>query len=334
MFRSSDRLVKRMFHEAQCETGHMFVAGQFTYRRLCSQGRAHVPDSIRILSLGFASSELHMMQVVLEAAAKTLPRGFSLVKASEHADVAVVNWSTLNIERTQGFLADRFPGIPLISVSETGVLGSPGMCLAEAQLLPSLAAMVYEVLEGVEPAARARPPEYVSWLVERRHEPAAHEPTATTPAPRVVPSIPVFSAPPLPEVHRSEPQLLSGLRVLLVDSRSEGVEAGQRLMHELGVQVEVARDDQDAWKRLAASRHDAVMIDAHIGDEAGFKLCRRIAHDGTHKPPPVFMLAEKLRPIERARGAHAGSAGFLTWPLQRQALIAALGPLRAAAAAG
>ena len=312
----------------------MFMAGQFTYRRDCSHGRANVPDSIRILSLGFASSELHMMQVMLDAAAKTLPRAFSLVKASEHADVAVVNWSTLNIERTQGFLADRFPGIPLISVSETGVLGSPGMCLAEAHVLPSLAAMVYEVLEGIEPASRARPPEYVSWLVERRHEPVAHESAATPPAPRVVPSIPVFSAPPLPEVHRDQPQLLSGLRVLLVDMRSEGAEAGQQVLHELGAHADLARDDQEAWKRHAANRYDVILIDAHIAEEAGFKLCRRIAHDGTHKPPPVFMLAEKLRPIERARGAHAGSAGFLTWPLQRPALVAALGPLRAAAAAG
>ena len=115
-----------------------------------------MPDSIRILSLGFASSELHMMQIVLDTAAKTLPRGFRLVKASEAADVAVVNWSTLNIERTQAFLAERFPTAPMISVSETGVLGSPGMCVAETQLLPNLAAMVYEAIDGVESAYRTR----------------------------------------------------------------------------------------------------------------------------------------------------------------------------------
>ena len=45
-------------------------------------------DAIRILSLGFASSELNMIQIVLDVAAKTLPRGFRLVKATETADVA------------------------------------------------------------------------------------------------------------------------------------------------------------------------------------------------------------------------------------------------------
>ena len=293
-----------------------------------------MPAAIRILSLGFASSELHLMQVVLETAAKTLPRAFQLVKASETADVAIVNWSTLNIERTQGFLAERFAGIPLISVSETGVLGSPGLCIEEAHLLTSLAALVYEALEGVETAARARPPEYVSWLSMRRHgvpsETATHL-EASTPAPV---SAPMFSAPPESESAGDEQFLLNGMRCLLVDMRSDGVDIGQRLLAKLGARVDIAHDDHDAWARHCTIPYDVILVDARIADEAGFKLCRRITHDGARKPPPVFMLAEKVRPIERARGAHAGSIGFLTWPLQRNALVAALGPLRTASAAG
>jgi CheY-like chemotaxis protein len=319
----------------------VFGRAWFTYRCDVLREELLVSDAIRILSLGFSSSELHMMQIVLDSAARTLPRGFRLVKASEVADVAVVNWSTLNIERTQGFLGERFPGIQLISVSETGVLGSPGMCVAEAQLLPNLAAMVYEAIEGVEETARARPPEYVSWLSMRRHEPAPASPVVT-PAPAAEPAAaprpqahaPVFAAPPLIDAPASEPQLLFGIRVLMVDVRSDGIDIGRQLLHGLGARVDLAHDDHDAWTRHQHEHYDAVLIDARIADEAGFKLCRRIAHDSVRKPPPVFMLAEKLRPIERARGAHAGSAGFLTWPLKLEALLAALGPLRATAAAG
>lgn len=300
-----------------------------------------MPDLIRILSLGFASSELHMMQIVLDAAAKTLPRGFRLVKASEAADVAVVNWSTLNIERTQAFLAERFTSTPMISVSETGVLGSPGMCVAEAQLLPNLAAMVYEAIDGVESAYRARPPEYVSWLSVRRHdEESVRAPSAASldgapvsaPAPR--PSLPVFSAPPSIEAPTPQPRVLDGLRVLVIDIRSHGVEDAANALSELGARVEIADDEHDGWGRHQSRRWDVILIDARLADESGFKLCRRITHESVRKPPPVFMLAEKLRPIERARAAHAGSAGFLTWPLKPEILVAALGPLRAAAAAG
>jgi CheY-like chemotaxis protein len=301
-------------------------------------------DAIRILSLGFASSELNMIQIVLDSAARTLPRGFRLVKASEAADVAVVNWSTLNIERTQAFLAERFAATPLISVSETGVLGSPGMCVAEAQLLPNLAAMVYEAIDGVEPAYRARPPEYVSWLSVRRHDAAPaqldgpdHDPVAA--APRPLPSAPVFAAPPavaeesLPTVNATLPRWLEGLRVLLVDIRSDGVDDAEAALARLGARVDVAVDEQDGWVKHLARRWDAILIDARLADEAGFKLCRRITHEQARRPPPVFMLAEKLRPIERARGAHAGSAGFLTWPLKPEALMQSLGPLRAALSA-
>ncbi len=289
-------------------------------------------DAIRILSLGFASSELHMMQVVLESAAKTLPRGFRLVKASEVADVAIVNWSTLNIERTQQFLAERFQAIPLISVSETGVLGSPGLCVEESHLLANLAAMVVEALEGVETASRARPPEYVSWLSLRRHEPDLAA-VAVVPA-RIAPSAPVFSGPPLLEAGVSEPQPLHGLKLLIVDMHSEGLDAARQLLHTLGASVDIAHDDHDAWTLYGAKAYSAVLIDARIADEGGFKLCRRIVHDAMHKAPPVWMLAGKLRPIERARGAHAGTAGFLGWPLQRAAVLLALSALRATANAG
>ncbi len=296
-----------------------------------------MPDAIRILSLGFASAELHMMQVVLDSAAKTLPRGFRLVKASEAADVAVVNWSTLNIERTQAFLAERFAAAPLISVSETGVLGSPGMCVSETQLLPNLAAMVYEAIEGIEPAYRVRPPEYVSWLSVRRHDDARALPTADVhepPTAKPVPSAPVFAAPPTIPPASSEPRWLEGLHLLLVDVRSDGADDAEQVLARLGARVDVALDDQDGWIKHLSRRWDAILIDARLGDEAGFKLCRRITHEPVRKPPPVFMLADKLRPIERARAAHAGSVGFLTWPLKADALIAALGPLRTSTAAG
>jgi CheY-like chemotaxis protein len=294
-----------------------------------------MPDAIRILSLGFASSELHMMQIVLDAAAKTLPRGFRLVKASEAADVALVNWSTLNIERTQAFLADRFAAVPLISVSETGVLGSPGMCVSEAQLLPNLAAMVFEAIEGVEPIYRVRPPEYVSWLSVRRHEGALQPPAridAEPVASRPAPSAPVFSGPPPLPPTSSQPHWLEGMQLLLVDVRSDGADEAEQVLARLGARVEVALDEQDGWVKHLSRRWDAILIDARLSDEAGFKLCRRITHEPVRKPPPVFMLADKLRPIERARGAHAGSAGFMTWPLNPDVLIAALGPLRLATA--
>lgn len=298
-------------------------------------------DVIRILSLGFASSELNMMQIVLDAAARTLPRGFRLVKASESADVALVNWSTLNIERTQAFLAQRFAATPLISVSETGVLGSPGMCLSESQLLPNLAAMVYEAFEGVEPAYRARPPEYVSWLSMRRREAMPGVVPFQMPAPGidvpVVAPAPVAAPEPIAAVAATSGRRghgLEGLNILLVDVRSDGAEEAEIALSRGGARVEVALDEGDGWVKHLSRRWDAILVDARLADEAGFKLCRRITHEAARKPPPVFMLADKLRPIERARGAHAGSAGFLTWPLNPDALMAALAPLRAAAAPG
>lgn len=306
-----------------------------------------MPDSIRVLCLGFGRSELRMMQLALEAAAHTLPRGFRITKADEPADVAVVNWSTLNIERTQAFLAQRFPDVPLISVSETGVLGAPGFCISEDMVLQAMPALVYEAMEGLEPASRARPPEYVSWLSLRRSwvpEAVRRGPDSTRtldmPEHRVDgfeihrPETPVAKPLPASKAATSEPksretlpfQPLGQMNVLVVAPDIVAVQPDMAMLRSFGAEVRWTRDEREVVDLYARAAVDLVLIDARWPEERGYRICRTLAHHPAKSHVPIIMVAADLRPIERARSAYAGSQGLMRWPITEQQVIERVPP--------
>lgn len=303
-------------------------------------------ESIRVFCLGFPRSELRMMQLALEAAASTLARKFRITKANESADVAVINWSTLNIERTQAFLAEKFPDVPLISVSETGVLGAPGLCSSEDLLLQTLPALVYEALEGLEPAARARPPEYVSWLsVRRTWIPEVPAMLRNTPDPvrglelhkpepvrRKPPPIPRHELPatsiagraktPNPPAVVSLPfEPLGRMKVLVATPDETAVAEDLVMLRSLGAEVVVTSETVAIQKAYSTAAVDLVLIDARWPQEQGYRLCRTLAHLSVRVKVPIIMVAPDLRPIERARAAFAGSQGLMRWPITEQQVI-------------
>jgi len=303
-------------------------------------------ESIRVFCLGFPRSELRMMQLALDAAASTLARQFRITKANESADVAVINWSTLNIERTQAFLAAKFPDVPLISVSETGVLGAPGLCSSEDLLLQTLPALVYEALEGLEPASRARPPEYVSWLsVRRTWVPDLPAPTRGIPAPvhglelhkpepvrRKPPPIPRHEVSALPTADRAKSvdnpaaaslpfEPLGRMKVLVAAPDEAALAADLAMLRSLGAEVLVASESGAIQKAYSTAAVDLVLIDARWPEEQGYRLCRTLAHLSVRMKVPIIMVAKDLRPIERARAAFAGSQGLMCWPITEQQVI-------------
>lgn len=263
-------------------------------------------DAIRILTVGFSQGELRLMGILLGSAASGLPRGFRLVRANEAADVAVVNWSTLNIERTQAFLGERFPGLPLVSVSETGVLGMPGLCVSESQLFRNLAALVYEAVDGVELAARVQPPRYVSWLAQRPAPPIARSERSAP-----IRSAPLFEEPPPTQV--SDAERLSGVQVMLITPSSIPAQDFLAQWRRVGVQIAHAEQLESVIDAESREGQHAILLHTGFPHFGAYKLCRLLAH--THNARlPVILLSEHWLPIERARAAHAGATALWPWP--------------------
>jgi DNA-binding response OmpR family regulator len=79
-----------------------------------------------------------------------------------------------------------------------------------------------------------------------------------------------------------------------------------------GYQVEVARDGEDALRRLQAAPHDLVLLDVMLPRKDGFAVCREIRR--ARLPVRVILLTAKSEEAEKVLGLELGADDYVTKP--------------------
>ncbi|WP_374666897.1 response regulator [Ramlibacter sp.] len=124
-----------------------------------------------------------------------------------------------------------------------------------------------------------------------------------------------------------------GVRVLLVEDHAVNELLMRRLLAQLGCDVEVAHDGQQAVDAWARGHPDLVLMDVQMPVMSGLDATRRIRereHAQGLRPTPVVALTAMAMPGDRERCLAAGMDGYVSKPVTRQALVEAM----AAALAG
>lgn len=92
-----------------------------------------------------------------------------------------------------------------------------------------------------------------------------------------------------------------------------------------GVAAVCADSGEAAMAALANGRFDVIFLDVVLpGDTDGYRICRAIKHDPSHKATPVVMLTGKSSPFDRVRGALAGCDTYLTKPVEPETFKAVI----------
>jgi signal transduction histidine kinase/CheY-like chemotaxis protein/ligand-binding sensor domain-containing protein len=127
---------------------------------------------------------------------------------------------------------------------------------------------------------------------------------------------PQISAP-LPPAHHSR-------RVLLVEDDAVNRLIASRLLESLGCTVDLAEDGAEAVRRTATVRYDLVFMDCRMPVQDGFEATLAIRRrDGAAMAPIVALTANNTLD-DRGRCLSSGMVGFLTKPVRKQELAAAL----------
>ena len=168
---------------------------------------------------------------------------------------------------------------------------------------PSLATTVDTTREPIAPAA-VHPP-------AGGRQPAAQEPEDTS-APQPAPL----------------PQSLRG-RVLLVEDNPVNALVAQAGMSQLGLDVTLVSDGQQALDLLVPGPHDfdLVLMDCQMPVLDGVETTRRLrAHEDSIGSPnvPVIALTANAMPQDRRRCAAAGMDDHLAKPFRQEELLAVL----------
>jgi DNA-binding response OmpR family regulator len=112
------------------------------------------------------------------------------------------------------------------------------------------------------------------------------------------------------------------MQVLIVEDDARLNELLMRVLSEESHTVDRAKTLEEARARLAAGRHDAVILDRMLPDGDGVDLCEELRRAGN--VVPVLMLTARGEVCDRVRGLRAGADDYLVKPFEIEELLARL----------
>jgi len=108
--------------------------------------------------------------------------------------------------------------------------------------------------------------------------------------------------------------------VLVADDEEDVRFLLSRLLGDVGFEVLLAQDGQEALDRIDASKPDLMILDLMMPGLDGWGVLKRLE---THPNPPlVVLLTARGDPESFARGMRAGAAAYVTKPFRFHELIA------------
>ena len=122
-------------------------------------------------------------------------------------------------------------------------------------------------------------------------------------------------------------------RILLVDDSPHAQRMGERILSEEGYEVVTVSNADSALVRLEDVDPDVVLADTVMPGRTGYEICQYLKMSPRHRHVRVILTAGVLEPLDDERVKRVEADGALKKPFEATALLAAVKPLAAAAAA-
>jgi CheY-like chemotaxis protein len=138
---------------------------------------------------------------------------------------------------------------------------------------------------------------------------------------------PSWSEPrPDPVTARHAPNLLAGVRVLVVDDNAINRKVTVAVLGGLGCEADIARNGAEAIASLEKGTYDVVLMDCHMPEIDGYEATRIIRRDEQAGGPrlPIVGLSAQALPEHRQQALVAGMDDYLVKPVVKQTLRRAL----------
>jgi signal transduction histidine kinase/DNA-binding NarL/FixJ family response regulator len=113
-------------------------------------------------------------------------------------------------------------------------------------------------------------------------------------------------------------------RVLLVDDNETNLMLGTMILEGMGVTVIPASSGEEAVKLATSSSPDLVLMDISMPGIDGFEATRQIRASLDAQSLPVVALTAYASSVEQAKSEKCGMNDYLTKPIEREKLVAAL----------
>ncbi len=110
-------------------------------------------------------------------------------------------------------------------------------------------------------------------------------------------------------------------RVIVIEDSQEIAELVRLHLSDIGLQVEVCHDGDEAASRLSENDYDLVILDIMLPGRDGLELCRQIREDDS-RYTPILMLTSRSSEMDRVLGLETGADDYLTKPFSLMEMVA------------
>lgn len=114
---------------------------------------------------------------------------------------------------------------------------------------------------------------------------------------------------------------ISNSSILVVDDNKENLKVVSNFLKEIGYQIALALNAQDALNILQENEIDLILLDIMMPEVDGYTLCRQIKAIEMLKDIPVIFLTAKTETSDLVEGFKAGGVDYITKPFQKEELI-------------
>jgi len=111
-------------------------------------------------------------------------------------------------------------------------------------------------------------------------------------------------------------------RVLIVDDQKRNRELWARTIAATEVVVSEAPDGIAALGMTDSTPFDLILLDVHMPGIDGYEVCRRLKADPRTTLIPIIITSALQGSESRLRAIEAGAADFLSWPINREEVLA------------
>ena len=121
-----------------------------------------------------------------------------------------------------------------------------------------------------------------------------------------------------------EPASLAGVRVLLVEDNEVNREIAREWLESVEIEVEEAKDGQEALDMIKSGSYDAVLMDIQMPVFDGLEATRRVRQIPELATLPIIAMTAHALKGDRERCLQAGMNDYLTKPIDPRQLISTL----------
>ncbi|MBK7236518.1 MAG: response regulator [Sterolibacteriaceae bacterium] len=111
-------------------------------------------------------------------------------------------------------------------------------------------------------------------------------------------------------------------KVLIVDDEPNIVISLEFLMKREGFEVSIARDGEEALRKVEESVPDLILLDVMMPKKSGFEVCQQLRGNPAYAGLKIIMLTAKGRDTEVTKGLDLGADAYMTKPFSTKELAA------------